>query len=125
MEHTITFVTGDWSDDGHGKTHEQTYKTNLSLKEMKETYFRCAVKLGFDITKHCSDYEENKISSNIIVPIFELLGIEYEKGEEEQHIDSYMYIDIMLSMIALEDKAFNYEEFKSNNWNVGGYGLFY
>jgi hypothetical protein len=54
---------GDWSDDGHGKMSTFTVNSNLSLKEVREAYFKAKKKLSSDLDPEsfANEYEDNSI----------------------------------------------------------------
>lgn len=37
---TFKLQLGDWSHDGHGYTGDYVFKTNKSIKELREIYFQ-------------------------------------------------------------------------------------
>ena len=130
MKHQIKIVCGDWSSDGHGMTDSITIESNLSHKEIEEAYKRGAKEIGLDFRQDVArQYEDNKMSQaqmdllrshNIHTEVDEWYG---EPGYYS--LDPEVYIEIFLEICKIGNYNFNFEEIKTKDVHIGGYGLFY
>lgn len=76
FKNEMMFTIGDWSDDGHGKTSEFVFRTNVTIEEVRQAYLAsCSLtKISFgpkkpgDGIEHtiCSEYEDGYISFNAL-----------------------------------------------------------
>jgi len=61
---------GDWSNDGHEKCDYYIIQSNISAKELVPIYI--AMDEKYQISKECSEYEDNKLSEDFIKLIYHL-----------------------------------------------------
>lgn len=77
MDNLWKIPIGDWSDDGHGKCDWFTIKSNFTVEQTREAYFKSVEKSGVDICKEiASEYEDNSVSEKFLNAFPEFL----EKG---------------------------------------------
>jgi len=128
--HTINFVVGDWSHDGHGMTYEEQFWSTLSAVEIKEAIAKVEERLGFCIADTvCREYEDfwmpdeviAKLEKEGIVPEFEVWD---NMGEEQKDMNPEFWVDMYLQIIKKGNPKFAYERIESKMVDIGGYGLF-
>ena len=133
--HKINLVVGDWSDDGHGKTHTESIRSNLSKQEIEDAYERGIFKLDErSITDYCKEYESSSAPMEFL-NILEGHGFEVSKIEEYKEscdndydfclINVKEYVDIYMFICEIGNNKLAWERVKGDNLNIGGYGLFY
>ena len=133
----ISLVIGDWSHDGHEKTEDIDIRCNFTTKELHAAYKKGTEKLGFDfIATVAVEYEDDRLPADKWEKLTKLgLKLDYElepfddlDGEEDDYrIDSITYAEIIMFICSLGSPDLTYkfiEKDYSDNWHVGGYGLF-
>lgn len=129
----INLTIGDYSGDGHDKSDKYLIESNLSLSELKQAYEIGTEKVGFDFYRTVAEaYEDNYISIEQL-SILKNLGFgdlfdePYCKGSEKIRLEAEEYVNIFLFICKLGNEQFEHEFISDNsdNWNIGGYGLFY
>ena len=66
LNNTWKIPVGDWSDDGHGKCDYYTIKSNFTVEQAREAYFKAIEKSGIDLSRDiASDYEDSRVSESI------------------------------------------------------------
>jgi len=130
MNNKIKIVCGDWSNDGHGMTESITIKSNFTKDQLESSYVNGSKILGLDFRKTVgTDFEDNKMSQaqmdllhkhNIYVEVDEYYGEDgyYALTSEE-------YIEIILKICELGNLGFVYEKIETDDFHIGGYGLFF
>ena len=129
LVHKVTMVVGDWSDDGHGKTQEFNFKTNRSIEELGELYEKGVEITGHDIMSHCEDYEDRTVPCDLMQKFTELFPQEMEDfSEVETDCTLQIWPEDFAHLVCLTIKAADpdvvFEPVQSENWCIGGYGLF-
>jgi len=148
MTYKFRLPIGDWSNDGHGSYEEYIIKSNKSVEEVRELYFKTKVKTnasldGSDWDKMrkntpCSEYCDNSISENQI----KQLGLNIKDYEiylndsiAEPEMFANLFVDFMLThnkglkleLIVTESLPmlpfFGYDE-RKRHIGYFGYGLF-
>lgn len=71
--YTYRIVTGDWSDDGHGKSDQFTFNVNYNIDQIRKAYKKAQkkLKIAFDCNekgkyKLCEAYENDSLSKETI-----------------------------------------------------------
>lgn len=125
MKNTINLVVGDWSDVGHGKTEAVTIESNLTTEELKKAYKKATKLLGFDLVEHCcEDYEDNKLSENVISKL-ESCGIDTTLLlEGDDQISYETWPELYCQVCKLGNPTFEWIFVANDAINIGGYGLF-
>lgn len=147
-EHSLTFVLGDWSHDGHGITEMYTVQSNRTLKETEAAYKKGVKKLGFDYANVAAEgYEESYIEYEHLKTMLEKgLTLEEmfakndyclkeakhdmktaeEPGEGQIQLDDAAYIVGWLFVARLGDPDGKWQiaEKEPEVIHAGGYGLF-
>lgn len=135
--HIISFTTGDWSDDGHGKTSTKMFLSNITSSMAAQALKTAIEDLNLpsfgDILSLCSEYEDRNIPEEYhqilgVIPNpndFDSIIVEAWEGkvEELEKPNNWFYINIRLIQHTLPHATF--EPIEGNNINIGGYGLFY
>jgi hypothetical protein len=137
---------GDWSDDGHGKCDWFNIKSNFTVEEAREAYFKSVEESGVDVCKEVAhDYEDNSVSEKFlnIFPEFLEKGLikhnpEFGIYDSEYYIDdSSDLVEIVCLFIQKYTPEFRYEivnfpmlpfyGLDEKHRHIGhiGYGLFY
>jgi hypothetical protein len=130
MQHTITLVVGDWSFDGHNRTHNFAIKSNLDVDAVSAAFEMGEEKLGVKFQETvAAEFEDNVLPRDVIEKLenhgFVLADVVGDCEDEEQvTIDSDVYVDIWLFIAKLGNPDFRYELTSHPSINVGGYGLF-
>ena len=63
MSFKFKIAIGDWSGDGHGINEYFKIKSNKSVEEVREAYFKAIQILGKDYPKEiCQEYEDDYVS---------------------------------------------------------------
>ena len=131
----ISIVVGDWSGDGHDKTENTLIESNLIQEDLLEAFKIGTERIGFDLTKCCTDYEDNDVTEHIeqIKPLFDnSITLMEEHGIEESYrtpgnwiVYSYGYLEIYLRICKLGNPQFEYTKAEEDDSiQIGGYGLF-
>ena len=77
MNNLWNIPIGDWSGDGHGKCDWFTIKSNFTVEQAREAYFKSIEKSGIDICKEVAyEYEDSSVSERFLKVFPEFL----EKG---------------------------------------------
>jgi hypothetical protein len=124
----INLYVGDHHNEGHEQREGRVIYSNFSKKEIEKTFRIGAKKLQCDITKYCTDLEDNEIPVQIIDK-FVALGLEFEidqnSKQKKYEIDIQTFIDCYLLTVKAGNEKFNWEfEETCDSLYVGGYGLF-
>lgn len=129
----INLTIGDYSSDGHGKKEDYLIESNITLAELKKAYAIGSEKVGFDlIDQIAAEYEDSSFPQKHLLKLKEL-GFDYDLFDEKYCRDDDLnlqdeeYVDIFLFICKLGNEEFKYEFLNddSDNWDIGGYGLFY
>lgn len=138
MEHNITLVVGDPSNDGHGRSESVQILSNLTPEQMWEAYKKATEKIGFDFCeKVARTYEDSYIEQDIFQKLCDAgmncLGIQkdlerYDEDDEDSKwiLDAVSYSQIFLAIVLLGNPEFcgRIVEDNSKTMRIGGYGLF-
>ena len=134
---------GDWSDDGHGKCDWFTIKSNFTVEQAREAYFKSVEKSGIDICKEVAyEYENNSVSKKFLNAFPEFLEkdlVKYDPfNDYEYYIESSSdLVEIVCLFIQKYNPEFIYEivnlpmlpfygcDEKKRHIGHIGYGLFY
>ena len=133
---------GDWSDDGHGKCDWFIVKSNFTVEQAREAYFKSVEKSGIDICKEVAcEYEDNSVSEKVVKTFPEFVEKELISKEpfcEDYYIeDSFSLAEIVCLFIKKYNTECEYEilnlpmlpfyGFDEKNRHIGhiGYGLFW
>ena len=111
---------GDWSDDGHGKCDWFTVKSNFTVEEAREAYFKSVEESGVDITKEIAhDYEDNSVSEKFLNILPEFIEYLFEKElivdwsnneEPEYHVEERSAMaEIVCCFIKRHNPEFEYK----------------
>lgn len=129
----ITFVVGENGCDGHGKSNIYGIKSNIPPIELQSSYQQGVDRLGYDITRYCQEYEDNKIHPSfqqalrlkgfVLPTILSFRNEEVEKSLE--YIDSDTFVEIFLFTVRLGNPSFGYSKVTIPSFEIGGYGLYY
>lgn len=131
-----TVTLGDWSDDGHGKTNDFVISSDSTYEEITEAYKRGEKELGIKFVKnYCSDYEDNTIDVDLVNAL-KANGInitldKYELEELEENgtcgiwHDTYFFIWLELVRLGKPPHPITDISTKTQNFKIGGYGLFH
>lgn len=138
---------GDWSGDGHEKTHDYLIKSNKSLQEVRELYFQACEKLGFSLDGNhkltpCNEYHDYLFKLETILSLKEF-GVIITEDEVERwtkdFVETEEFCDLILRFIKTQDLNLELEIIPSENFpmfqfyehddkkrHIGffGYGLF-
>lgn len=137
---------GDWSDDGHGKCDWFTIKSNFTVEQAREAYFKSVEKSGVDICREVAcDYEDRSVSEKFLNAFPEFLekGLikhdpKFDNYDFEYYIaDSFDLVEMVCLFIQKYNPEFRYEiinlpmlpfcgyDEKKRHIGYFGYGLFY
>lgn len=137
---------GDWSDDGHGRYDWFVIKSNFTVEQAREAYFKSVEKSGVDICKEVAyEYENNSVSEKFLNAFPEFLeeGLikhdpEYDINDYEYYIENSLDLAIIVCLfIQKYNPEFKYEitdipmlpfyGYDKKKRHIGhiGYGLFY
>lgn len=142
MDNLWRIPIGDWSDDGHGKCDWFIVKSNFTVEQAREAYFKSVEKSGVDICKEVAyEVEDNSVSEKFLKVFPEFLEkelIEYDSNYNEYCITSSLDLAIIVCLfIKKYNLEFRYEiinlpmlpfyGYDNKNRHIGhiGYGLFY
>lgn len=142
MNNIWNIPIGDWSDDGHGKCDWFTIKSNFTVEQAREAYFKSVEKSGVDICKEVAcDYEDNSVSEKFLNAFPEFLEkglIKHGQEYTEYYIgDSSDLVEMVCLFIQKYNPEFRYEitnfpmlpfcGYDEKGRHIGqiGYGLFY
>lgn len=136
--HNINLIVGDWSGDGHEKTEIIEIKCNLPLEELQMAYKKGSKKVGFDfINIVATDYEDSILHSKEWKKLEKLgckiklvlcHGTDKQNPDYDLDYDGSSYVEILLFICSLGHPDLKYkfvEKDWTNQWTIGGYGLFY
>jgi len=132
---------GDWSDDGHGKCDWFIIKSNFTVEQAREAYFKSVEKSGVDVSKEIAcEYEDNSVSEKFMKVFPEFLEeglIKHYPEDTEYYIeDLYDLAEIVCLFIQKYNPEFKYEilnipmlpfygyDEKDRHIGYFGYGLF-
>ena len=133
---------GDWSDDGHGKCDWFIIKSNFTVEQAREAYFKSVEESKIDISNEiASEYEDTSVSGKVVETFPEFIekklifkDPDYEKYYVE---DSISLAEIVCLFIKRYNTEFEYEilnipmlpfyGYDEKNRHIGhiGYGLFW
>lgn len=67
LNNTWQIPIGDWSDDGHGKCEWFIVKSNFTVEEAREAYFKAVEESGLNIVNEIAhEYEDSTVSEKVI-----------------------------------------------------------
>lgn len=132
---------GDWSDDGHERCNWFIIKSNFTVEEAREAYFKSVEESGVDVSKKVAhEYEDNSVSESFLNAFPEFLEkglIKHEPGYAEYYVkDSRDMVTIVCLFIQKYNPEFKYEildipmlpfyGYDEKKRHIGhiGYGLF-
>lgn len=126
----INLVVGDWSDDGHGRTHTVTVESNFDVARLGKAFKAGTKKLKFNIAEHCQDYEDGSISDRFAAALtkhgFDLTEMfSYDGPDEPINLSPSDFADIWLFTAELGGgKKLRLKIVEPDDIHVGGYGCF-
>ena len=131
-KHYLNICLGDKYADGHGLYETFHLESNHSAKEIEEAYKKTVDKFIVDITKECTDFEDDTISEDMVKFISKYFPTILESCERDQgmvEITPDIFIRIYFSMASmfLPDliwKERDLNEERISGLEVAGYGLF-
>jgi len=128
MDNIINLVIGDWSDDGHGKTHTVTVKSNLLKENIDRAYLEGVKKIGVDISEYCEDYEDTLVPMEALKKLetagFDLYTLDGYGEDEEFGIWYEDFAKIWMFIAKTGNPDLILVPADPNSINIGGYGLF-
>lgn len=133
---------GDWSDDGHGKCDWFIIKSNFTVEQAREAYFKSVEESKINISNEiASEYEDTSVSEEVVETFPEFIekklifkDPDYEKYYVE---DSFSLAEIVCLFIQRYNIEFEYEilnipmlpfyGYDKKDRHIGhiGYGLFW
>ena len=124
---------GDWSDDGHGKCDWYIVKSNFTVEQAREAYFKSVEESKLDIANEiATKYEDHSVSEKVIKTFPEFVEKELIFKEpfcEGYYIgDSFSLAEIVCLFIKKYNTEFEYEILYIPMLPLCrhiGYGLFY
>lgn len=141
---------GDWSDDGHGKCNWFTVKSNFTVEQARESYFKAVEKSNLDIADEIAcDYRNSSVSQKVLellpefVECLDKKGLieDWNKDEEPEYyvVDAGSMAEIVCLFIQKFTPEFRYKiiedtipmlpfygfDKKDRHMGFFGYGLFY
>lgn len=132
MSYQITLTLGDWSCDGHGRAEKHTIKSNIPKPELETAYAEGVKRTGVDLTKSIAREFDNNLFPQVAIDKLSLFGFDpndflmfddYD-GVEHWYIDSEGFVDLWLFIAKIGNPDLEYILYKTDNINIGGYGLF-
>lgn len=125
MNNVWKLPIGDWSDDGHGKCDWFIIKSNFTVEQAREAYFKTVEESGVDIIKEIAyEYEDSNVSERItnLLPEFiqdlaadDIIGIWEWEDDGIYHVEtSRDMAEIFLRFI----KEYSPEEFEYEIINI-------
>ena len=131
MNNVIKLVVGDWSNDGHGRTHSTSIRSSITNEEIQSAYELGVKNLGVSISTLCEEYEDSEIPSEAR-DVFVKAGyvptdFDPEMDTVEQcleYIDPEAFVELYLFTVKQGNSEFTFEFIESDDINIGGYGLF-
>lgn len=150
LNNTWKIPVGDWSDDGHGKCDYYTVKSNFTVEQAREAYFKAVEESGIDLCKtFAHEYEDSTIEPKAIEALRDFIKhlnaedlisqCDWEEEEDSYHVNSSEDMAyIVLYFIQRYNPEFRFEVvedsipmlpfygFDDKNRHIGffGYGLF-
>jgi hypothetical protein len=132
---------GDWSNDGHGICDWFIIKSNFTVEQAREAYFKSVEKSGVDICKEVAcKYRDNLVSEKFLKVFPEFLEKDLVKNDYdfEYYIENSSDLVVMVCLfIQKYNPEFRYEiinlpmlpfcGYDEKDRHIGhiGYGLFY
>lgn len=121
--HIITFVIGDWSDDGHGKTRELLFQSNLSKIEVENAYVEGTKLINFDFSEKVAvEYQNPELPAKYLKILNDFGAKLHPKLED---LDYESFADIWMFIAKLGRPDLEIKMLNKNSIDIGGYGLFY
>lgn len=135
----ISLVVGDYSKDGHEKSSTLLYSIESDIEINAKYWYQIgSAALKFNLLNYCSDYEDSIIPGQDLNPVIKKLIesniyteddfiVEEEDTEYEMDSDSYcdLWIAIMKYGAMLSNLNIKVENFITDEYDIGGYGLFF
>lgn len=115
MNNLWNIPIGDWSDDGHGKCDWFTIKSNFTVEQAREAYFKSVEESGLDICEEVAcEYEDNSVSEKFLNAFPEFLEKGLVKYESEYYNEYYIedlsdLVEIVCLFIQKYNPEFKYE----------------
>lgn len=146
MNNLWNIPIGDWSDDGHGRCDWFTIKSNFTVEQAREAYFKSVEKSGVDICKEVAyEYGNNSVSEKFLKAFPEFLEKDLVKYDPEFNDYGFEYyiensfdlVELVCLFIQKYNPEFRYEiinlpmlpfyGYDKKDRHIGhiGYGLFY
>ena len=129
----IELIMGDPSHDGHGMTKSVVVNVENtdSVQDVKQAFEIGAVKIGFNITKSCCEYEDNEVSVANLRKLngFDLSNVDgYDESlQDDESIGLYWedYADIWIFTARIGNPSLVIRKIKPlSRIDIDGYGLF-
>lgn len=146
MDNLWNIPIGDWSNDGHEQCDWFTIKSNFTVEQAREAYFKSVEKSGVDICKEVAcKYEDNSVSEKFLKVFPEFLEKDLVKYDPEFNDYDFEYyiesssdlVEMVCLFIQKYNPEFRYEiidlpmlpfyGYDKKDRHIGhiGYGLFY
>lgn len=104
MNNLWNIPIGDWSDDGHGKCDWFTIKSNFTVEQAREAYFKSVEKSGVDICKEIAcEYEDNSVSEKFlkVFPEFLEKGLVKHNPDFNDEYNAEYYIEDLSDLVEI------------------------
>jgi hypothetical protein len=140
VEHTI--VLGDWSGDGHEKTHSYLFTTPNHFTDdiLGANYKKSVAELKIDPTKFAKEYEDSTLPEDVFEALqkygFDVSVIDRDGDDGNAYVYSDTMFQILMFLIGYSLDGFEWELRKPPKPLIGtwqaeatgssfvGYGLF-
>ena len=139
LPYEITLPVGDWSDDGHGKCEEFTFRCSHPVEEIRAAYIKSVKEFGISFDRDhkakilvAAEYGDHGLPEQAQETLAKI-GYDMKKIAEPEWLQPRELADIILWMAGKNLKDFEYAEKKktylNGHWNKQlnvqfGYGLF-
>ena len=109
----------DWSDDGHSESVNFVFFSNKPIEDVREAHYRIKEVTGIDIENICSDYDEDWIDDDSMMPS------EHELAKLWAFLLNQVDPDLSIRVLTdLERIHFHGLDEKRRHIGSVGYGLF-
>ena len=129
----IRFPIGDWSGDGHRECDWYIVFCETTVTKVAEAHNKCSGLFGFDIGDMCREYEDSKLSPEIVGLLLVAGILAGEYCEDAEYMQSEELLELWLAILNKIDSTLKLKNITKDfasihsqplSINVPGYGVF-
>lgn len=133
MTHLVTITVGDYSNNGHGYTRQQSFTCNFTASQIAKFHADGSTKHKLYLDYQCEEHEDNELRNDFMAALNlafanepKVLALISHSDEKPNHIYANEYIQLYLHIAKLAEPTLTWTQNDGKHeLNIGGYGLFF